>query len=166
MNDPQNAGALIITLVMLPFIIILLILILNLARTARKAGASKRWPVSSGRVLSSHVKSRRTRNSNGTHSTVHEPSIVYEYDAAGQHFESSQISFNLVASTSFSSWAERVVAKYPIGSPVQVYYDPVKPSEAILEHDPGILNMILIGVLVFVELGLIGFVVAGLMSRL
>lgn len=157
----QNLGGLIITLVTLPFVIILLVLIAILARSARKASASTRWPMTNGRILSSQVRSHRSLNSSGTHTTIYEPEVSYEYNANGQDYQSKQVSFGMVAGASWTGWAESVVEKYPEGSLVQVSYNPTKPDEAVLEHSGSSGSTFLILILIVVELILVGLVLLG-----
>src|SRR4051794_31954462 len=129
----QNLAVMITLLVTGPFIIILLVVIIVFARSARKASASKRWPAANGRILSSDVTSHRSLDSNGTHTTIYEPQVVYEYAANGQTYRSKEISFGAISGMSGSGWAEGIAGKYPMGSAVQVFYNPGNPSQAVLE---------------------------------
>lgn len=103
-------------------------------RSGRKAHASEHWPTTSGRILTSEVSSHRSLNSSGTHTTIYEPKIVYEYVVNGQRYQSEQINFSMVAGMSGSGYASTLVGKYPEGSIVPVFYNPDNPSEAVLEH--------------------------------
>ncbi|HVU11506.1 MAG TPA: DUF3592 domain-containing protein [Phototrophicaceae bacterium] len=105
-----------------------------LVRSRRKAHASEHWPTTSGRILTSTVSSHRSLNSNGTHTTIYEPKIVYEYVVNGQRYQSEQINFSMIAGTSGGGYAETLVDKYPEGSIVPVFYNPQNPTEAVLEH--------------------------------
>lgn len=160
--DTSNIGGLIASLVTLPFIIVMLVLIVVYARSARKATASKNWPTTTGRIISSDVGSYRSRRSSGTHTTVYEPNIVYEYSADGQRFQSKQISFGAVAGTSSTGWAENIVTHYPEGGTVQVFYNPANPSEAVLEHSGAGGNLALMLVFVVIEAVLVGILISGL----
>ncbi len=162
----QNLSAMIVTLVTVPFIIILTVINLVFLRSARKAGSSKNWPTTSGHVLSANVSSYRRRNSNGTHSTIYEPKVVYQYTAEGQQYQSSQLSYSMVSGMSAAGWAEGVAARYQPGSSVQVYYNPSKPSDAVLEHSGGGFNRILVLILGAVELFLIVLLVLAWTGRL
>jgi hypothetical protein len=162
----QNLGVMIMLLVTGPFILIMLVLIIVLARSARKASATKRWPVSNGRILSSDVTSHRSLDSNGTHSTFYEPQVVYEYAANGQTFQSKQVSFGAISGMSGTGWAEGIVGKYPTGSAVQVFYNPSKPSQAVLEHGGAGGNTCLMLVFIGIEAILVGIVLAAVAGKI
>ena len=67
-----------------------------------------------------------------------------------------------VDSASASSWAQSIVARYPAGSPVQVFYDPANPGESVLEHSGEGGNLALTLVFVVVEIILVGLLVLAL----
>jgi len=167
MLDPnQNPGGFIVTIVTIPFLIFIGILFIVMLRNVRKGSASKRWPMTDGRILSSEVTSHRSLDSNGTHTTMYEPAVQYEYNANGQRYQSKEIGFGGVAAASMPSFAEGVVAKYPVGNSVQVFYNPAKPSEAVLEHSGAGCNMVLLLIFGAIELGLVVLLVAGLTGKL
>lgn len=116
------------------FIILVGVPLVIFLRSALKASATRRWPSVEGRVLSSEVTSHRSLNSSGTHTTIYEPKIRYEYTVSGEADTSDQISYSAVGGASAESWAETLAAKYPAGSAVRVFYNPTTPSEAVLEH--------------------------------
>jgi len=165
MPDSQNAGGFIVALVTLPFLIFIGILVLATLRNVRKSGRSKRWPSIEGRVITSEVVSRRSLDSSGTHTTIYEPSIRYAFNLNGQRFESKTISFGGIAGTSAPDFAESVVAKYPAGSSVEVFYNSAKPTESVLEHSGSGVNMALLIIFSVIELGLLALLVLGLTGR-
>src|SRR3954465_2652022 len=163
MLDPsQNPGGFIVTVVTIPFLIFIGILVIVMLRSVRKGSAGKHWPATDGRILSSEVTSHRSLDSDGTHTTIYEPAVQYEYNANGQRYQSKEISFGGIDGTSSTDFAEGVVAKYPLGSAVQVFYNPAKPSEAVLEHSGAGCNMILLMLFSVIELGLVVLLVFGL----
>ena len=162
----QNPGGFIVTIVTIPFLIFIGILVIVMLRSVLKGSASKRWPETDGRILSSEVTSHRSLDSNGTHTTMHEPAIRYEYNANGQHYESKEISFGGINGTSSTDFAEGIVARFAAGSSVRVFYNPAKPSEAVLEHSGAGCNMVLLLLFSVIELGLIVLLVAGLTGKL
>ena len=166
MNFGLNLGGIITTVVAAPFVLVLTVINIVLIRSARKASASNRWPSTNGRILMSDVSSHRSLNSSGTHTTIYEPKIQYEYTADGQRYQSDQLSYSMVGGTSVESWAENIVDKYPQGSSVQVYYNPSKPSEAVIEHSSGGLGSVLVLILGGVELFLIVLIVLGLTGHM
>jgi cytochrome c-type biogenesis protein CcmH/NrfF len=160
--EPQNLGGTIVTMVTTPFIAILLVIIIVLVRSLRRATASTRWRATDGRVLSSGVNSHYGMH----HTMTFEPQVVYEYQSGGQLYHGERVSFGVTAGTSSPDWADRVVARYPPGSSVQVFYDPASPSEAVLEHSGAMGLKILTTVLTAVELLLVALVVLGLTGHL
>ena len=163
MLDPnQNPGGFIVTIVTIPFLIFIGILFIVMLRSVLKGSASKRWPATDGRILSSEVTSHRSLDSDGTHTTMYEPAIQYEYNAKGQRYQSKEIGFGGIDGTSSTDFADGIVAKYPMGSAVQVFYNPAKPSEAVLEHSGAGCNMVLLLIFGAIELGLVVLLVFGL----
>ena len=93
---------------------------------------------------------------------MYKPVIAYEYVVDGQSHHSQQISYGAVDSASMSSWAERIVARYPLGGQAQVFYNPANPSEAVLEHSGEGGNLALTAIFVVVEIILVGLLIFGL----
>jgi hypothetical protein len=116
----------------------------------RRGKQSETWPFTEGEVVSSHVKSRHDSDGDTSYSAA----VRYEYEVNGTTYVSRTISFG--SKLYFGRFsAEEVVATYPVGEKVTVYYDPNHPKIATLE--PGISGGS------FVVLGLSAvFLVAGL----
>jgi hypothetical protein len=98
------------------------ILLLNIFSARRKASAMQTWPSAPASIVESELRSRR----------IYYPHIVYQYNVMGQTYTGKRIS---PGPESGSSRARELVAKYPPGAPVTVYYDPQNPSDAALERD-------------------------------
>jgi hypothetical protein len=81
------------------------------------------WPATQGTILSSVLEDRGE--------DAPDAKIRYSYEVAGQVFESSNISYG----GHWSSQDRDLVAKYPIGAQVSVYFDPSKPARAALERE-------------------------------
>jgi len=109
----------------------------------RKAAS---WPAADGVIIKSELE-----DSDGESSVR----ITYRYTVNGRNFESSQFSFTAVANDLPAKKSR--VAKYPVGQRAQVYYDPQKPTAAVLERGE---SLTWLGILVT---GLI-FVVVALMT--
>ncbi len=103
------------------------VLLFNIFSAQRKASAMQTWPSASGTVVESELRSRR-RNSR----RIYYPHIVYSYNVMGQAYTGKDIGPGKYSGT---TTAREIVAKYPSGAPVEVYYDPQNPSEAVLETD-------------------------------
>jgi hypothetical protein len=116
-------------------IIILAIVISALRETA----AMKRWPVASGRVLSSKVEEYHDSVGGGDYSgrsvrmTLYRAVVLYEYEIAGKRFRSDRITQSPGLNRGVPDFAQRIVQRYPSGSAVEVRYNPKRPEESVLE---------------------------------
>ena len=96
-----------------------------MARVAR----SRSWLIANGTTTRSEVVREQTRNN-----TIHKAVIEYAYNVNGRDYHSSKLSIGGDLNTAASSRAERRCARYPIGGPLQVFYDPEDPSSCCLER--------------------------------
>jgi len=134
-NPGDLIGLGIMLLVATPFVLIALYFFYIWYRDRRHARATYAWTPTTGRVMNSNIASHRSYSSSShTHTTVYEPQVVYEYMAKGMRYQSNQISVGAGYSTSMEGMVEQQVSRYPAGGPVQVFYNPSNPQEAVLEH--------------------------------
>jgi hypothetical protein len=91
----------------------------------KKSSAAAQWPKTRGRILSSAIQ--RDRDSDGEYQDVLR--LTYEYAVAGGMLRGDRVSIS--GSGSGSSKAK--LARYPAGEEVDVFYDPKKPTSAVLE---------------------------------
>lgn len=122
------------------------ILLATIFFTQRKAGAARSWPTAAGTVLESALESRRSSNNRGW---VNYPRVIYTYTVSGQSYASSRIAPGMEVG---GTGAPGVIAKYPPGAQVKVYYNPQNPSDAVLETNTPASVKILWLVLVIVNL--------------
>ena len=93
--------------------------------------ASTTWPTAGGKIIRSEIE--RSENSSASQDAdmaadVPEyAKISYEYTVGGKRYVSSKISFSV-----FTNNPRQVVARYPKGKTVRVYYHPEKPNQAVL----------------------------------
>jgi hypothetical protein len=93
--------------------------------------AEKTWLTVPGAVLNSEVKISRHHGSKGRTTVTYEPTVSYQYKIKNQSYNGNHIGFG---TTTYSKGkAEKIIALYPMGSPVTVHYDPADPSQAVLE---------------------------------
>jgi hypothetical protein len=112
------------------------ILVVPLALVAIAAGvrqyqigeASRNWTKTDATILASTV--RVNQSSDGT--TYH-PSVKYRYEVAGSQFESDHITTDDYGSNDRKR-AEEIIARYPVGARVSVFYNPQSHDEAVLER--------------------------------
>ena len=67
---------------------------------------------------------------------LYSPLVRYKYSVSNRAFTGERICFGLDGMFAGYKFAQRYTQRYPVGSPVAVYYDPEQPSQSVLE--PGI----------------------------
>ncbi|NOZ13160.1 MAG: DUF3592 domain-containing protein [Acidobacteria bacterium] len=116
-------------------------LLFGWVQNLQMAHASKSWPSVQGTVVSSRVvriqeltdkKKKRPQYS-------YKPLVKYSYSVEGQGYLSSRISFGDYY-TNKRDHARHIVAAYPAGKTVRVYYDPEAPMHSVLERKAGLGN--------------------------
>ncbi len=121
-----------------------------------------RWPKAQGRVVISTTEAR-TVKSGGVNVDDTElrtfARIEYDFTVAGRTYRGNRVS---IGEDLGNFEVAETIAKYPRGKDVTVYYNPVKPTQAVLERDmpPGLWKGIVIIVAVLVALivgGVVGF---------
>jgi Protein of unknown function (DUF3592) len=108
---------------------------------------SRRWPVAEGVMISSRLD--KSPDSDGGY--TYRPDVSYRFTVEGKELVGRRACFGDRISTSLSSFAERIVRKYPNGAKVKVRYNPRRPENAVLE--PGlngfIISIFLVGIGLF-----------------
>lgn len=93
--------------------------------TRRKMATVSKWPSTMGNVLMSMIESRSSSDGSTNYPVVH-----YSYVVNGQPYQGSKIAPGMEVG---GTGAGKVVARYPVGAQVMVFYNPQNPSEAVLE---------------------------------
>ena len=115
----------------------------------RKLQASMSWPQVTGTIIGGGVEvSRNERDHDGGYQTSYTPKVQYRYVAEGVTIVGSHISH--VERSYNSRWkAEAEIALYPVDLPVVVYFNPQKPSEAVLVRKaPGAIIFLCAGIII------------------
>lgn len=86
---------------------------------------SQNWAKTSGQIISARVGFVSSKG------IVYFPDIVYRYTIAGIAYEGKQVSFGFREGDKTST--QEKVAQYPVGSRVDVFYNPESPNESCLE---------------------------------
>ncbi|MBI5366987.1 MAG: DUF3592 domain-containing protein [Planctomycetes bacterium] len=144
--------------------------------TWAQISASSGWPTVPGRVLASQVRKSvshftdrdaRTGRTQHRSTTHYRAEISYEYVVASKEYRSDRYARDSSNSFGASDDAERLAARYPPGTAVQVRYDPDDPSQAVLTPGNALQSQVFTGVgLLLVMLGAGGTVLAiGRMRR-
>ncbi len=99
--------------------------------TIVKAKKSADWPSVKGTLISSSIRS----NIKTASSDSYEAKILYSYTVNGKTYTGKRVCYGDFGIRTRSR-AEKIIAHYPEGKNVRVFYDPDDPKEGILE--PGI----------------------------
>lgn len=88
---------------------------------------ASRWPQVGGVVQSSYAET--VGRGKGRH---REARITYNYEVSGHLYSSDRLSFSAGQVVDFGPQPDDMVAMYPSGAAVTVYYSPSDPSTAVL----------------------------------
>jgi hypothetical protein len=116
----------------------------------RKAKESMSWPSVPGAVISSVLVTDTVGDI-----ASFTPVVTYNYIVNGQVLQSDRVRFS-------STRSKRILTKYPKGSTVQVFYDPQRPSTAVLEKGGSTRVMMFVGVAVIAGSWLVGILIGSL----
>lgn len=129
MEHPQRAG-LVVALSAMALVTVLFGLALY-----RQAVQARGWPLVTGRVTRSELDQFQGRLSDDDKQTrtLYRPLIAYSYAFKGVTYSGSQESLGAKVTSSSDSYARKLIAKYPLGTSVNVRVNPSNPSEAVLK---------------------------------
>ncbi len=130
------------------------VLILDAVRMTETAEASMRWPRVRGTIVKSSVERHETtrrprKNSVGPRRRVrYTANVEFRYVIDGVEHTGANVTFAGASKTTNDGTkavveytkgeaAQEVVARYPVGSDVQVSYDPDRPELSVLEPGGG-----------------------------
>lgn len=114
-----------------------LILVAAVYKTLQVRAASQ-WPSAPGKVVVSTSQVRDVRVLDSERESGHKieqrnfANVVFEYAVSGKKFKSNRVS---IGEDRGNFQVAETLAKYPAGSIVTVYYNPLHPHEALLERD-------------------------------
>ena len=106
--------------------------------TVSQARRTLDWPSVEGKVISSQVIARQPSRSPATnaapdHGVSYYPVVKYEFSVDGNSYQGDQVFVGRVG-LARQSWAQEIVGKYRPNQSVTVYYDPVAPSQCVLQR--------------------------------
>lgn len=96
----------------------------------QNARVSESWPMTDGEITYSQIQISTDDDGTSYHADVR-----FVYVAEDRRYEADTVSFGQYGSSD-RNHAAGIVARYPVGQRVTVYYDPAKPETAVLE--PGV----------------------------
>jgi len=95
--------------------------------TRRKMATISGWPSTMGTIQKSYIDWRSSSDSG----TTAYPMIQYSYQVGGQAYQSSKYAPGPEIG---GTGAHKVVARYPAGAQVMVFYNPQNPADSVLER--------------------------------
>jgi len=93
----------------------------------RRMAAVSQWPSTMGTVNASYLERRHSSSDSGS---TNYPVVQYSYQVSGQAYQSTKLAPGPEVG---GTGAGKVVARYPAGAQVMVFYNPQNPSDAVLE---------------------------------
>jgi hypothetical protein len=108
-------------------------------RSASKKAQS--WPSVRGKIVKSAVETF-LETEDGRTQTSHRAAVEFAYAVHGREYHGNQVKL-MVQTGGSKVFAEKVCAKYPKGSDVEVHYDPANPGNAALENPTGMTWLVL-----------------------
>jgi hypothetical protein len=100
--------------------------------------AARAWPSAAGKVVVSKTEARKVKVLDSGRAEGHRfeernfADIVYEYSVAGRKLRNNRVS---IGEDLGNFQVAETIAKYPVGTVVTVYYNPLHPDQAVLERD-------------------------------
>jgi hypothetical protein len=91
--------------------------------------SSYKWTRVRGRITSAWVSRRTSRE--GPSSFV--PAVRYKYEFEGRSLSGERIGF-IDIGAHHAGFAKKVLARYPVGTEVDVYVDPMRPTRSVLKR--------------------------------
>ena len=76
-------------------------------------------------------------DSEGDRTDSYTPHVRYTYRANEADYAGDKITFGFVTGYGSEFKGNAILAKYPVGAQVAVYYDPAAPDKAVLERKAG-----------------------------
>jgi hypothetical protein len=112
--------------------------------------ASETWPSTEGIVIASFIEEYRDEEQIPSYYAR----VQYQYSVGSVNYSTYQVKFGIEKTFANQSGAGKVLAVYPVGQAVTVYYDIADPSNAVLDRSTSQLTVwyILGGLLVVIGL--------------
>ena len=127
-------------------------------RGMQLASESETWLSTTGTITETWIERDETTDADGDSETKFKPFLKYAYGVNGGTFSSRRVDFGSQPAYSSSSRAEDYLTKYPVGSQVEVFYDPADYGEAVLVREASGSTFGLIGGAVMVIGAVVGWI--------
>lgn len=86
------------------------------------------WENTNGEITRSDITT-----STGKNGTQYKANIHYKYEVYGIEYISKRVFYGSNISTSSKKRAQKLIDKYPVGQKVNLFFDPMKNSRAVIE---------------------------------
>jgi hypothetical protein len=110
----------------------------------RNLRTMRRWPTAAGTVVESHVEHATTKMRRGRRVTLtpfYIPRVIYKYAVDGVDLQGDQ--HGRMTSSTDQAAVEAAIARFPVGTPVTVHYDPAQPTTAVVNPTGGRIGLYL-----------------------
>jgi len=97
--------------------------------TAANEIAASGFPSTTGQITST-----RLQPTSDDENTTYSPVIAYQYEVNGIHYEGSRYRYGSTLRLRDSTAANSFMASHAVTSPVEVFYRPTDPSDAVLNN--------------------------------
>ena len=139
------------------FVAIGLWFLIRFSLNLRKAKRAENWPTMDGVITQSQISIQRSRDSDdGRVSNLYGALVRYSYRVKGEEYSGDRIAF-VDVHTGDEERARDILARYPLGAAVRVFYNPADPQNAMLE--PGVNQQAFVPFLIPLVFLVIGIVV-------
>lgn len=116
-----------VILIAVPFVVLVVVAVLVKLLEMRRAAA---WPSAMGRIVRSANEEQRHTNEADQVTVTSVAVVEYEFTVAGRVWRGSRVSLGETPNT------DATLERYPVGTIVEVFYDPADPGNCVLERDP------------------------------
>ena len=99
---------------------------------------ARRWPATTGTVIESRVLMVDISPTKKGSQWVPQAEVKFRYEVDKKFYESMNLKYgmNQIGGT-HRRYAPEVAARYPVGAPLPVSYDPANPADAVSDLSPG-----------------------------
>lgn len=98
-----------------------------------KATSSTDWPTTAARITKSAIDQSTTRVKYQGVKAYFTPVIRYEYSVDGRVYVSDRFTTSFPEGSTNKSWANEMIARYPVGATISAHYNPDDHKYAVLE---------------------------------
>lgn len=112
----------------------LCLILWRIARLRRSIAAAAAWPSVEGKVIAASLRESQRYVPSSGNINYYLADIAYEYTVEGRVIRSARYSLGGPRQFHRRSRAQRLLARFPVGTEVSVHYDPAHPDAGVLER--------------------------------